>query len=546
MGGQPNIDSTDSNVQPSDRASLPSANSPLAQEAFRQLESNLSEQQREVISEFKNKIQSGNVGGEEVGELFKDLKSAPNTNQFARRLDEFGKELDLPVDSRQQIQNAYGQLTREDRLLMQQALQGIDFESLAKWEQDQPDSGRSGTSSGSSLETASGGSSASRPSQSQLQDLGREFLQDALETYSDPESGYELSDAFKRLKDQAEGVRSDRELANFGDLSKQLFEDSSKIFDGANSSSEDRKKRGLKPGQRLDQLLTSAAQKAFAKKKNDAADQDDSVFGGVLNQALGAALDQAVSAADGDLENRNRDVAQGWDQSAAGNLNQNGLLDGFAQPPNNYTENGNGSGPFDSDTNFPTDNSTDNKNSAAENSLQDSIQDSAANFTDAISDLDISWQQVVYVVGFIVLLAGSIYLLSGLLQPVSKAELQQRELQLKLKNRSASPKDLVEAVDLFLLSRFGAASSWWNANHAADQISKVQPEGQDKVASLFQVYRWSRYQPDGDTRVSPEQNEQVKSTLRELSQVPVASFVKAKSSGASDARSTVHDAEGQS
>jgi len=116
------------------------------------------------------------------------------------------------------------------------------------------------------------------------------------------------------------------------------------------------------------------------------------------------------------------------------------------------------------------------------------------------------------------------------MQPVSEAELKQRELQQKLKTASVNPKDIVEAVDIFLLSRFGAASSWWNAKHAATQISDAQPDWRDKVASLFQVYRWSRYQADGQASVSVEQNDLVKSTLRELSQVPIESFSPTKTS----------------
>ena len=131
------------------------------------------------------------------------------------------------------------------------------------------------------------------------------------------------------------------------------------------------------------------------------------------------------------------------------------------------------------------------------------------------------------------------------MQPVNEEELKQRELQRKLKANSANPKDLVEAVDLFLLSRFGAASSWWNAKHAATQISEVQPDWRDKVASLFQIYRRSRYQADGQASVSPEQNDLVKSTLRELSLVPIESFGKPQSSQ-SEAHVVAADAEGKS
>jgi len=116
-------------------------------------------------------------------------------------------------------------------------------------------------------------------------------------------------------------------------------------------------------------------------------------------------------------------------------------------------------------------------------------------------------------------------------------------LQQKLKTNSSNPKDIVDAVDLFLLSRFGDASSWWNAKHAATQISDAQPDWRDRVASLFQVYRWSRYQADGKANVSVEQNDIVKSTLRELSQVPIESF--GKTEAPQNAPTVVVDTEGK-
>ena len=104
---------------------------------------------------------------------------------------------------------------------------------------------------------------------------------------------------------------------------------------------------------------------------------------------------------------------------------------------------------------------------------------------------------------------------------------------------------MVEAVDLFLLSRFGDVSSWWNAKHAADQVSKAKPDWRDKVASLFQVYRWSRYQAAGKDSVSPEQNKLVVATLQELIDAPIDAFGSAKSL-ASHASPTNDDDEANS
>ena len=510
----------------------------LTQEAFRQLEKQLSEPQQKIVSELKDKIQSGNVTQQEIEDLFSDLQSFQSPDDLAKQLDEVGKSIGLPADSREEVQEALSQLSDDQRRSLQETIDGVSKQMLsdllgrADKEKSSP-----GSSASSSRQTASSpNANTDGANNSQLEDVGREFLQDALETYNDPESGYKLSDAFQRLKDQAEGITSDRELANLGNLSKKLLEDSSKIFD-SNSTSEARKKRGVKPGQRFDQLIASAANKALEDNGKRDKQEGDSVLSGVLNQALSVAIDQAVTAADNGLENRNRDVPQDWNESSDlsyfDNSNWQDQLDLSEDEDGNFQ-------PYDSASSPTTNNFSNNTNSS-----ESSLQDSAASLGDAFSDLKINWQTVFYGIGLIAILSVGIYILSQLMQPASEEELKQRELKRKLKSSSVNSKDLVEAVDLFLLSRFGAASSWWNAKHAATQISNAQPDWRDKVASLFQIYRWSRYQADGQTSVSPEQNDLVKSTLRELSQVPIESFNKTKSSQ-NEAQDVTVDAEEKS
>ena len=503
----------------------------LTQETFRQLEKQLSEPQQKVASELKDKIQNGNVSKQDIDNLFSDLQSSQSPDGLAKQLDEVGKSMGLPADSREEVQEAFSQLSDDQQRSLQQTLNGINKQMLSDL-MGRVDQEKSGTesSASSSPQTASSPSANTGLANTPPVDLGREFLQDALETYSDPDSGYELSHAFQQLKDQAEGVNSGRKLANLGNLSKQLFEDSSNIFKPG-STSEAGKKQSIKPGQRFDQLLASAASKAIVDNAKRNKEAGDSVLSDVLNQALGVAIDQAVTAADNGLENRSRDVPQaglGTSELSSDWPNQLDFpKDLDLQPHDNAA--------------IPaTDNFTNGVNSS-----QSSLQDSAERLGDTFSDLQLNWQTIFYAALIIVILAGVIFILSQFMQPVSEEELQHRELRRKLKTSSANPKDLVEAVDLFLLSRFGAASSWWNAKHAAAKISDAQPDWRDKVGSLFQIYRWSRYQADGQTSVSPEQNDLVKSTLRELSRVPIESFDKSKASQ-NETQDVAVDAEGKS
>ena len=513
-------------------------NESLTPESLRQLEKQLTAPQQQVVSELKDKIQNGNATPQEIEDLFNTLQSSQSPNELAEQLDKAGKSIGLPADSREEIQKALSQLSDDQRRSLQQTLNGVSepilSDLMSRPDQKQPSTG---SSAGSSQQTATSPNANTDLADNSQVDLGREFLQDALETYNDPDSGYKLSSAFQRLKDQAEGITSDRELANLGNISKKLFEDSSKIFD-SNSASEARKKSGVKPGQRFDQLLASAANKALEDNGKRNQQEGDSVVSDVLNNALGVAIDQAVSAAaDKDLSVPTHDATTDWNEpselSYLDNSNWQDQLDLPEDDDNSFQ-------PYNS-TADPTSNNFANSTNSSESSLQESTSRLGA----AFSDLKFNWLTILYAVGLITLLAGCIYLLNRLMQPVNEEELKQRELQRKLKANSANPKDLVEAVDLFLLSRFGAASSWWNAKHAATQISEVQPDWRDKVASLFQIYRRSRYQADGQASVSPEQNDLVKSTLRELSLVPIESFGKPQSSQ-SEAHVVAADAEGKS
>ena len=471
-------------------------NNELVQEALRQFQSQSEEDQQRIFSEIQDKLRDGDLTPRQMEELFSDLQSAKSPAEFAERIDEASKILDLPADSREKIM---GSLNRRSG------------------------TGRSSSGDGSANDVEVG-----------VDKIGRDLLQDALQTYNDPDSGYELSGAFKRLKDHAEGIRSERPLANFGNISKKLFEDSSKIFD-ADSTSDSRQASGVKPGQRLDQLLTAAASEAIANSAEANDKKGDSVFSSVLNSALGTALDQAVTLADDGEPGVNGNDDGGWN-THTNNFNNDSLgpLQDFGSPqPNSASQS-----PNVSNGSNPSLPSTSDSSPSQSNSIQESV----SAITESILDTKFSWRSLFLILGLVGLLALAIFLLSRILTPADPILQKQAELQRKLQQSSANPKDVVEAVDLFLLSRFGDVSSWWNAKHAADQVSEAKPDRRDKVASLFQVYRWSRYQAAGKDSVSPEQNKLVVATLQELLEAPPEAFGSAKSS-ASNTPSTDDDGE---
>ena len=484
-----------------------------ARQAINQLESQLNASQRQIVSELKNRIQRGDMSREEIGKLLSDLqKPQPSPQGFAQQLDDVGEKFGLPPESRDEIQETFNELSPTERSTLQNAFRNVDQDLLDQLANNRGQNGRATSSSPNSesqppfhQNTTDLSEWVTRETDNErIEQLGKDFLKDALETYNNADSGYELSPAFKQLKDRAEGKVSNREMANLGDISKKLFEGSADIF-SQDSAAAPRRPDGVKPGQRLDQLLTAAAGEAL-KGDNTPDGENKSVFSDALNNALGVALDQAVTMADKNSENRNRDVANGWNPSSRMPLDQLNVPDQF----NPLTE-------FNNTTNSSPSSSDSSSSSSSSSSNNSSLDDAAATIADTVTQMKFDGRYLLYVLLLIALISAAVFLLFRLIPTTDKNVLKQRELQRKLQSNSAKPKDVVEAVDLFLLSKFGETSSWWNATHAADQITTTQPSWQEKVASLFHVYRWSRYQADGNASVSSEQNELVKSTLLELS-----------------------------
>ena len=78
-----------------------------------------------------------------------------------------------------------------------------------------------------------------------------------------------------------------------------------------------------------------------------------------------------------------------------------------------------------------------------------------------------------------------------------------------------SPKDLVEAVDYFIVQKFGNRAQWWNARHAQDMLCAEAPGYSAKISDLLKDYVRARYMRS-DLTLSSEQQLDYKKTLQEL------------------------------
>ena len=78
-----------------------------------------------------------------------------------------------------------------------------------------------------------------------------------------------------------------------------------------------------------------------------------------------------------------------------------------------------------------------------------------------------------------------------------------------------SPKDLVEAVDYFIVQKFGTRAQWWNARHAQEVLCAGSPGYSAKISDLLKDYVQARY-TRSDVKLSEEQQRSYKRTLQEL------------------------------
>ncbi len=83
------------------------------------------------------------------------------------------------------------------------------------------------------------------------------------------------------------------------------------------------------------------------------------------------------------------------------------------------------------------------------------------------------------------------------------------------------PEDLVQALDRFLIARFGGRATWWHCRAVERALTELAPEARDDVARLVATYELARYGPRSRP-VAPHQLEQATATLRRLAEAHLA------------------------
>jgi len=135
---------------------------------------------------------------------------------------------------------------------------------------------------------------------------------------------------------------------------------------------------------------------------------------------------------------------------------------------------------------------------------------------DKLPDLSkVNPKHVFLIVGAIGLGLLAIYLLLQNVVGDAKA-VKARRVTKRLRNAVIdTPKDLVEAVDVFLVGKFGSQSSWWNDRHARQRLNSVAPKYASKIDDLLKDYVRARYMR-AEVRLSSAEQQRYKQTLLEL------------------------------
>lgn len=457
----------------------------------------LNSRQRAVVEKLKRGIEPNSSSGRATRKGLERIKQAKDPTEFLDRLKKLSKQVKADSQKKQLLQKSAQSLSKADESMIRSFVEPFS-----------PDLARSMRASDSKsaeatgAKTSSGGAAGKELTTANPEDWAQsEFLKQAINYYNDKDSGFQKPKGFDRLLND-KASRSSGATMNF-EAAKKLWKQGANIFNDRIDNTGDSKK--IKPGQRIDQSVIEAIKKVSADSSKAAAGQN-SVFTNALNGLIGTAMDKAEETAKDRVQRgRNRQNA--------------GLAGNSSGQPRKARPNSNSSSNSISQT---LQNLT---NPSANDSQANSSSPSASPTLPTLQNVRSIIVPIMYALICISLLALVLYLVFRFLKPVDKIALQQKKLQEKLRSTGTSkPSDIVAAVDLLLLTKFGTAASWWNSHRAAERLQAAKPGWHEKIGSVFQLYRWSRYHASSKSAIPAEQETAVTEVLKELASEPKSIF----------------------
>ena len=259
-----------------------------------------------------------------------------------------------------------------------------------------------------------------------------------------------------------------------------------------------------KVGTRFDRLLVQAAERTLGSEDNE-----DGVTEGV-SSILGNLIERVQDQAKKKDEDKRR-ARNSNRRKPTGRLDSRGV-EMASSPSGPKKSNSSSGGNSDSASNAQNDPAVPGANSSSldPRSLLDSIPD--------LSSINPTQIFTFFAIVGLILFVG--YLLAQSLVGDEQAAKNRKFIKEIRAAKIDSPKDLVETVDAFLLSKFGIKSSWWNAGLAQRVLNSGSPDFQVRVDELIHDYVRARYMRN-DIQIPEADQQRYKKTLEELSLIDI-------------------------
>lgn len=466
--------------------------------------------QRQIVDKLKQAIAPNSPSGRETRQGLEQLKQAKDPAEFLDRLQKLSKQVESDRRKQKLIEKAAEGLSESDEQIIQSFVKPFSPKLAESLRGSTTNPGQASPKPETTRDLNRRDRSESNPDRREMESTNpessnpedwaeSEFLKKAISYYNDEASGFQKPKGFDRLLNDKVN-RGGGSTMNF-EAAKNLWKQGADIFNEPASDSS--KANGIKPGQRIDQSVMEAIKRVSADN-SDSSPDDKSMFTKALNGLIGTAMDKAEETAKdrrarrGELQRRNLNGGNGGASSRGSQDDDQSLT----QTLQNIATNGTLTPP-----------------------QQNSPASAAAPTLPTLPEVGSSIGPIVYSLIAIVLFAALLFFVVRMLKPVDEVKLKAKQLQQKLRSGvDAKPSDFIEAVDLLLLTKFGPASSWWNSYRAAEKLQTAKPGWHDKIGSVFQVYRWSRYRASSDSTIPDEQKLVVTDVLKQLANEPDTVF----------------------
>ncbi len=325
-------------------------------------------------------------------------------------------------------------------------------------------------------------------------------------------SGQEFDETFKswvQMEAIRKGIQEYQKGGGPSEFQRRSLESVfKKGFKGLGDTLGDSLKRGKRGGfsesdfkSKLDRAVFEAAKESV--QTDGRSDREAEGIGGAVEDTLGGLLEKVSEVAKKKREERHRRQMEEWTRSR-GSAAENGQ--GFGDLP------------------FPDSGNRPKSGGPTAFDYGSGALGAATDMLESVPELPVLSSQnllmFLLIAGFVILALNLLYRYFSSVPPSPAARKFGHSFQAA---KIRSPKDLVEAVDYFIVQKFGAQSQWWNARHAREVLCARAPGYSAKISDLIKDYVRARY-TRADATLSAQQQLSFKKTLQELSrELPVDS-----------------------